>query len=268
MPDALNASLKEMLKDGVCIALSGGVDSSLLLALLSEYNQENKLHAVTFASILHPLCDTSSAKELAKKYDVSHTVLNDDVLSNKNIRMNPPDRCYHCKKMLFSTLCDFAKSKNLKWVIDGTNKDDLSQYRPGLKALKELSIRSPLAEFGCTKADTRKMASAINLSVAQKPSSPCLATRLPYNTEITEEILKRVEYSEAFIRTLGVDTVRVRTYNDMARIEVSKEDFNILISKKDEIIPKFKEFGFNNITLDLEGFRSGSMDVKIMAPPL
>lgn len=258
----LNKLLNEMMADGVCLALSGGVDSALLLALLSK--ADGKLHAVTLTSALQGTCEIEAAKKLAADYNVPHTIIEIDVLSDEKVAQNSPERCYHCKKMLFSALVDFAKAKNLKWIADGTNSDDLLEYRPGLKALKELGVHSPLAETGLTKWETRQLAQSINLSIAKKPSSPCLATRLPYNTKITPEIIKKIEAAEDFIKSLGIDTVRVRTHNETARIELCREYFPLFLSKSGSVISKFKKLGYRYITLDLEGFRSGSMDADII----
>lgn len=146
-------------------------------------------------------------------------------------------------------------------VIEGTNEDDLHQYRPGLRAVKELGIKSPLAECGFTKEEVRKMAGEYKISTASRPSAPCLATRLPYGTRIQKEVLKKIEEGEEYIRQLGYGNVRIRVYQNLVRLEVDPKDFGKVLTHKDRIIRKLKELGFSYVTLDLEGFRSGSMDL-------
>jgi len=167
------------------------------------------------------------------------------------------------QKSLFRNLVEFAKEHNLKYVLDGTNADDLNAYRPGIKALNELGVISPLAKLGISKAEVREMAKRLNISVASRPSAPCMATRLPYNTEINFELLENIDKCEEFIKSLGFKVVRVRVHNDIVRIEVDKEELYKLLEKGDIIIEYLKSLGFVYITLDLEGFRSGSMDVYV-----
>lgn len=264
--ETLKSSLNDMIDQGICLAFSGGVDSALLLALASllENGKENLL-AATFSSDLQPIRDIAEAEHLAKAFNVQHIILNINTLSEPAVKTNQPDRCYHCKLKLFSELCAVAGKEGLKWVIDGTNADDLKEYRPGLKALQELKIRSPLAELGFSKADVRQMAEELGLTVSEKPSSPCLATRLPYGAELSLEILQRIERAEAFMRDLGFNTVRIRFHDPIARIEVPNRDFDSILEHKDEIISNLKKLGFLYVSLDLEGFRSGSMDLRIIS---
>lgn len=249
--------------DGICIAFSGGVDSSLLLKIASDVSKEKNIdiYAVTFSTKLHPMSDITISKKLAKSMNVIHEIITIDEFQNKDILNNPIDRCYQCKKYLFTRLLQFAKSKGLKYIVDGTNADDLKEYRPGLMALSELGIISPLAKFNITKKEVREIATTLNLSVASRPSSPCLATRLPYNTKITLELLQNIEKAEDYLNSIGFKIVRVRVHKDIARIEIPTEDFNRFLQNKDNIITYFKKLGFIYVTLDLEGFRSGSMDI-------
>lgn len=253
--------LNEKSQDGVCIAASGGVDSTLLLRLLSE--TKGRKIAVTFSSVLQPATDIEAAATLAKTYDIPHKIIEINVLEDDALRTNPHNRCYLCKRQLFSALKMFSEKEGLKWIIDGTNADDLKQYRPGLTALRELNILSPLAELGMTKKEVREMADKYNISVSKKPSSPCLATRLPYGSELSAEILKKIEKGESILKNLGLETVRLRAHGEIVRIEVLEQDFPFLVKNKKEIVDRLKKLGFHYITLDLEGFRSGSMDLFI-----
>lgn len=245
----------------VCIAFSGGVDSSLVLkaAVISQKN----VYAVMFNTKLHPCKEESEAREIAREIGVDITVMKIDEFSNPDILKNPINRCYLCKKLLFSTLIDFAKKKSCDVILDGTNFDDYSQYRPGIKALNELGVKSPLAELKMTKKEVREAAKILGLKVHNKPSAPCMATRFPYNTYITVEDLKKVEMAEDFIKSLGISQCRVRVHGNIARIEIDESEFVGLIKNKIDIIQKLKSLGYIYITLDIEGFRSGSMDVGI-----
>lgn len=258
--------IESLMEDGICIAFSGGVDSSLILKIVSQISKKQKgqVYAVTFETKLHPVSDVSISKKVAEEMGVKHEIIKINELQNKEILNNPIDRCYLCKKMLFTNLLQFAKEKGLKYVLDGTNADDLKTYRPGVKALKELEIISPLAKFNISKEEVRTIAEYLNISVANRPSTPCMATRLPYNTEIEFELLERIEKGEDYLRSLGFNIVRLRVHKDIARIEIEKKDFKKLLDNSEDIIKYLKDLGFIYITLDIEGFRSGSMDVNII----
>ncbi|MGB4587819.1 MAG: ATP-dependent sacrificial sulfur transferase LarE [Clostridiaceae bacterium] len=263
--EELKMSIRELVKDGVCIAFSGGVDSSLILKLATDAGKEfgKDVHAVTFETKLHPVSDVLVSRNVAKEMGAIHTIIKVDEFENKDLLTNPVNRCYICKKMLFEGLFEFAKNNNLKYVIDGTNADDHKVYRPGIKALFELGVVSPLANLEITKAEVRAFAKDLSISVATRPSAPCMATRLPYNTEIRFELLKNIEEGEEFIKSLGFNTVRLRIHGEIARIEVPKEDFGVFMKDQDQVVSKLKSLGFSYVTLDLEGFRSGSMDINI-----
>lgn len=259
--DKLSKYFDELKSDKVCIAFSGGVDSSLVLkmAILSK----KEVMAVMFNTRLHPCKEEQEARKIASDMGLEITVINIDEFSNPDILKNPIDRCYICKKLLFSTLIELAQNNNCNVVLDGTNYDDYSQYRPGIKALKELGVKSPLAELKITKNEVRETAKSIGLEVHNKPSAPCMATRFPYNTEITFEDLSKVESAEKVIKDLGIVQCRVRVHNDIARVEIPEEEFEKFILNKNTIIEKLKSIGYSYITLDIEGFRSGSMDINI-----
>lgn len=249
-------------KNDVVIAFSGGVDSSLLLKLASESAKLNKtkVYAVTFHTKLHPVKEKDFTAEIAKKHGVIHKIIEIDELREAGIEENPKERCYLCKKHMFSRLKDYAKTVGVKVIIEGTNHDDLGMYRPGIRAIAELGILSPLADVCMTKEEVRKMAKAHSVSASNKPSTPCLATRFEYGMKLDYEEIKKVEKAEEYIRSLGFYNVRLRVHGKIARIEVDSSDIPLLVNKKDDIILFVKELGFLYVTLDLEGFVSGSMD--------
>jgi uncharacterized protein len=261
----LEEKINKLVEGGVCIAFSGGVDSSLILKLSCEAGkkQNKNVYAVTFETRLHPVSDVTVSKKVAGEMGAIHKIIQVNEFENKEILKNPVNRCYLCKKSLFVNLTEFAKNNDLKYVVDGTNADDLKVYRPGVKALGELGVVSPLAELDISKQEVREMAKSLNISVASRPSAPCMATRLPYNTELNFEILEKIDKAEDFIKSLGFDVVRVRVHNDIARIEVTKENMIKLVENSQSIIDFMKRSGFVYITLDIEGFRSGSMDINL-----
>lgn len=263
----LQIRMKELLVGGLCIAFSGGVDSSLLLKIACEEAKAigEKVYAVTFSTRLHPMADLEIAQRVAKEFGAEHVVIVVDELTNETILNNPVDRCYHCKKMLFQSLVDFAKEKGITHIVEGTNYDDMFVYRPGIKAVKKLQVNSPLAELEITKEQVREFAKALGISVAKRPSTPCMATRLPYNTQLDFEVLERIDKGETILKELGFAVNRLRLHKDIARIEVKPEEFEKFITCREEIIKKLKELGFLYITLDLEGFRSGSFDSNLKA---
>lgn len=262
----LQQYVERLVQEGVCIAFSGGVDSSLILKVATEVGKKlNKdVYAITFESQLHPVSDVTISKRVAQEMGATHKIVQINEFENKEILKNPVNRCYLCKKSLFSNLQKFAQELGCKYVIDGTNADDLNVYRPGVRALKELGIVSPLAQLGITKAEVRKMAAKLGISVSSRPSAPCMATRLPYNTEIDFKLLEKIEKGEAFIKSLGFEIVRLRVHGDVVRMEVPKENLGKLLEKSGEIIDYLKNLGFIYITMDLEGFRSGSMDIPVL----
>ena len=184
-------------------------------------------------------------------------------LEEPQILENPKNRCYLCKRMLFGKLLDFASSENIPILMEGTNRDDENQYRPGIKAVEELGIRSPLREAGLSKEEVRAMAARRGVLSASRPSAPCLATRLPYGTRIEKALLDRIDQGEQFLRSLGFTDVRLRLHGDVARLEVDKKEFPDMLRLAQEVCNRLKELGFSYVTLDLEGFRSGSMDEKM-----
>jgi len=244
------------------VAYSGGVDSTFLLKIASEVLGKDKVLAVSAKSQTYPIGELDSAKEMAKEIGVEHLVIESEELKIPEFIMNPTDRCYYCKTELFQKLKEIAKERGFNFVLDGSNYDDMRDFRPGLKALSELGIRSPLKEAMMTKEDIRYLSKKMGLKTWDKPSLACLASRFPYGKEITKEKLTTVDQAERFLRGLDFRQVRVRHHGEIARIELEKNDIRTLISRglMDRVVEKFKELGFIYVTLDLEGYRTGSMN--------
>lgn len=261
----LEALLQKLTREDVCVAFSGGVDSSLLLVMTWEAAQKNntQVYALTMDTVLHPKADLEIARTVLARTGAMHKILTLNELAVPEIKNNPADRCYRCKKELYRRMLQFAEEKGISRLLEGSNEDDLHVYRPGLRAIGELGVRSPLAEMGLTKEEVRFLARDYGIPVADRPSSPCLATRLPYGTEIDLELLRRIDEAEEFLRKLSFYNVRVRVHRDIARLEIDTEEFPQLLKERERIIRKLKELEFPYVTLDLEGFRSGSMDIHI-----
>ena len=228
------------------MAFSGGVDSSVLLAAACRAagaaGSDKPVLAVTFATRLHPQGDTAEAEALARSLGALHRIIEIDEFSDSRILTNPKNRCYLCKSLLFQSLLQAGQEAGYTFFCEGSNVDDTKVYRPGLQAIREAGVHSPLIDCGLTKADIRKFAADAGLSTAGKPSTPCMATRLPYDTPF------------------GFYNVRLRFHAPVLRIEIDKKDFNQFMEQHERIVKAMKDLDFRYITLDLEGFRSGSMD--------
>jgi len=243
----------------VLIAYSGGVDSTLLVKVAYEMLGERVL-AVTAKSPLYPVSEIESAIATAKNIGVKHLIIESDELKISNFADNPKNRCYLCKKDLFDKLRQLATEYRLVYILDGSNASDTNDFRPGRQAVKEFGVRSLLAEVGLTKEEVREISKKLGLATYDKPSFACLASRFPYGKRITYDALKIVESAENYIKTLGLSQVRVRHYENFCRIEVEKKEMPLLIKRQNQIVNKFKELGYTYVTLDLEGYRTGSMN--------
>ncbi|MBP2015372.1 ATP-dependent sacrificial sulfur transferase LarE [Anaerococcus degeneri] len=253
--------IENLLKEKVVLAFSGGVDSALLLKIATSLRKdENDVVAMFFKAPSSTEEDLTNAKNLAEEMGVKLFIKDVDIFIDDHIVNNSKDRCYHCKSHLFKQAIKLKDELGYGYVIDGTNTDDHKVYRPGLMALRDLGVVSPLNMAGFSKEMVRALADYLKISVAKRPSAPCLLTRFPYGTKITPAKLDRLEKAEAFIRDLGFIKFRVRDHSNIARIELTPNDFMAFIDKKDQVIKEFKNLGFSYVTVDLEGFRSGSMD--------
>lgn len=250
------------------VAYSGGVDSSFLLKCCLDYLGKDNVLAVTAVSPTYTRKELTTAKEIAKGLRVSHAIISTEEVDNPNFRSNPRNRCYYCKTELFSRLKSIAQKKGIGFVLDGTNADDLKDYRPGRQAKEELGVRSPLAESGLRKADIRQLSRKFGLKTWDAPQAACLASRFAYGQEIAPEDLGRIEKAEDYLRSLGIKMARVRHYvladkTRLARIEVDREEIQIVTSHKLQAARRLKKLGYNYVTLDLEGYRTGSMNEGI-----
>jgi len=245
----------------ILVAFSGGVDSTLLLKVASEVSTGRVL-AVTARSPLRPHSELKTVLDTAVSLMIDHRFLELNELTHPEIVGNPPDRCYHCKRSLFNHLSTMAGELGMT-VVDGSNVDDLAEHRPGRRALQELSVRSPLVEAGLTKKEIRLLSRAMGLPTWNAPAQSCLATRFPYGERLDATKLQRVDQAEQFLRSLGFGQLRVRSHGSVARIEVTKEAMTDLVHQAQQIVEALRGIGFEHITMDLRGYRSGSMDAGL-----
>jgi uncharacterized protein len=256
----LDAIIRDL--ESFVVAFSGGVDSSFLLHRASSAGNTRVL-AVTVRTPFMPDRDISDASRFTSTYNIKHEIVN--IPFQEILRNNPPDRCYLCKKILFKAIAATALEHGYKYIVDGTNRDDRHDTRPGLKALEEMSVRSPLAEADLSKEDIRELSRKENLPTRDKPASACLMTRIPYDTEVSERMLKMIEIAEDFLFEKGYPGTRVRVHGDVIRIECLPGYLEKIITDpaRENIVANLKKIGFRYVSLDMEGYRSGSMNPEI-----
>jgi uncharacterized protein len=246
----------------VVVAFSGGVDSTFLLKVAKDTLGDRNVLAVTALSPLYPGRELTGARKVAQEMGVKHLLIESDELKIEGFSENPPNRCYFCKKKLFEELLAVAQKEGTSSIVEGSTLDDEKDHRPGRKAIQELGIRSPLREAMFTKGEVREISRVLGLPTWDKPSFACLASRFPYGEEITLEALRMVDEAEAFLFNLGFKQVRVRHYQNLARIEVYPEEMSRFMngSLREKVVTRLKEIGYRYVTIDLQGFRSGSMN--------
>lgn len=259
----LKSIVREM--GSALLAYSGGVDSTYLLKICKDILGDHVL-AVVATSETYPAQEIRDAQAMAEKIGAPYEIIATEELAREEFTKNPPNRCYYCKTELFSKLQEMAKERGLNWVLDGSNYEDLGDYRPGREAAKELGVRSPLVEAELTKGEIRELSRRLSLATWNKPSFACLSSRFPYGQQITPDKLAQIDAAEQYLRSLGFTQVRVRHHEAIARIEVPRDSFPLLLAgdTAESIARKLKEIGFTYVTVDLQGYRTGSMNEALV----
>lgn len=241
------------------VAFSGGVDSTLVAQLAAEELGQNAV-ALTAVSASMPRAELAESRALAEQIGIRHVLLESHELELANYQKNGPDRCYFCKTEIYQVFVDYIRREQIDFLLDGANADDAGDHRPGQQAARERGARSPLAEAGFTKADIRALARQLGLPNWNKPSAACLSSRIPYGLPVTLSALNRIEQAEEALKRLGLGQLRVRHHDQVARLEVLAEDFETILAHRELLVAELNKLGYTYVTLDLAGFRSGSMN--------
>jgi uncharacterized protein len=265
----MNGQKREKLKQiirqyqSVVVAFSGGVDSSLLLALSLDVLGREQVVALIGCSPTYPAREKERAVAFCEGLGVEYHMLETSEITDGRYRENSPLRCYYCKSHLFDDALHFARERGISVVVEGSNADDMDDYRPGRMATIERQVKSPLLEAGLTKAEIREISKQLGLATHDLPAKACLASRIPYGTAIDVRVLEKIDQAEGFLESLGFGQVRVRYHGDIARIEVDPMEFGRLLAAREAITDRLKEMGFTYVVLDLSGYRTGSMNEKL-----